>query len=158
MEFPPNRARSDGRQAACRSCYSRYQRDYHRKRSEEDCEYRERRKVQRRRRRVDLAQTNRARLDRHLALHPCVDCGEPDPIVLELDHTGPEEKRFSISDALLTRLWVEIEQELSKCEVRCANCHRRKTARERGYHRHRKAMELNETDVASRQGEHDIGA
>ena len=62
-----------------------------------------------------------------LRRHPCVDCGEHDPIVLEFDHIGPKR-------APVTRLaWhgcslATIDQEIRQCEVRCANCHRRKTA------------------------------
>jgi hypothetical protein len=62
-----------------------------------------------------------------LRRHPCVDCQERDPIVLEFDHIGPKR-------APVTRLaWhgcslATIDEEIRQCEVRCANCHRRKTA------------------------------
>lgn len=59
----------------------------------------------------------------------CKDCGERDPIVLELDHRVQSEKRFSLGRA--TGLGWSIERvmaEAAKCDVRCANCHRRKTA------------------------------
>lgn len=74
------------------------------------------------------------RVDRNLAhildvlrRHPCTDCGERDPVVLEFDHIGPKR-------ALVTRLaWdggslATIDAEIRECEVRCANCHRRVTA------------------------------
>src|ERR1700690_3707142 len=32
--------------------------------------------------------------------HPCVDCGEPDPIVLEFDHINPNEKKATIANML----------------------------------------------------------
>jgi hypothetical protein len=67
-----------------------------------------------------------------LATHPCVDCGESDPVVLEFDHRDPAAKSFSIGDALgKTWQWEKIAAEIAKCDVRCANCHRRRTARQR---------------------------
>ena len=62
--------------------------------------------------------------------HPYSDCGETDPIVLEFDHL--RDKRFEISAALHGRNWEAILDEITKCEVVCANCHRRRTAHRRG--------------------------
>ncbi|ACH62177.1 hypothetical protein MYRNA_210 [Mycobacterium phage Myrna] len=68
----------------------------------------------------------------YLTEHPCVDCGETDPIVLEFDHVRGEKVR-AISSMLgnggsLDRL----KEEIAKCDVRCANCHARVTARRNG--------------------------
>ena len=62
--------------------------------------------------------------------HPCVDCGEPDPVVLEFDHL--RDKSFSIGQSLSRRTWQAVLEEMEKCEVVCANCHRRRTAKRRG--------------------------
>ena len=62
--------------------------------------------------------------------HPCVDCGETDPVVLEFDHL--RDKRFAIRLSAHGRNWQTILDEIEKCEVVCANCHRRRTARRRG--------------------------
>jgi len=68
--------------------------------------------------------------------HPCVDCGEADPIVLELDHRENKDPRlttrksFSLGGLGMNALLEELE----KCDVRCANCHRRRTAEDRGYY------------------------
>jgi hypothetical protein len=72
----------------------------------------------------------------YLQTRPCVDCGERDPLLLEFDHVrGRKEQDISrmITDAR-TR-WPAVLRELGKCEVRCGNCHRRRTARERGWAR-----------------------
>jgi hypothetical protein len=70
----------------------------------------------------------------YFSTHPCVDCGEADPIVLEFDHIEKETKLAAVSELVwLQRPWRIILEEIKKCEVRCANCHRRKTAKERGY-------------------------
>ncbi|MEP6776667.1 MAG: hypothetical protein ABJA50_13820, partial [Chloroflexota bacterium] len=68
----------------------------------------------------------------YLLTHLCVDCGESDTIVLEFDHvTG--EKKFNIADVTRSgRNWQSIMEEIQKCEVRCANCHRRATAKRGG--------------------------
>lgn len=63
--------------------------------------------------------------------HPCVDCGQTDPIVLDFDHL--RDKEFTIGSDLIDRPWHEVLAEIEKCEVVCANCHRRRTARRAGY-------------------------
>lgn len=65
--------------------------------------------------------------------HKCVDCSEEDPIVLEFDHI--KDKKFTISSVGRDRTLVEVQKEIEKCEVRCANCHRRKTAKQFGWHK-----------------------
>lgn len=60
--------------------------------------------------------------------HPCVDCGEPDPIVLDFDHLPNSDKEFNISDAIIHGYSMNrVFNEVAKCVVRCANCHRRIT-------------------------------
>jgi hypothetical protein len=66
----------------------------------------------------------------YFASHPCMDCGETDPVVLEFDHL--RDKRFNIGTAVTRYGWEAILAEIEKCEVVCANCHRRRTARRRG--------------------------
>jgi 5-methylcytosine-specific restriction endonuclease McrA len=63
-----------------------------------------------------------------LGAHPCLDCGEADPIVLEFDHLGA--KRAEVS-TLVSRGVREpvLAAEIARCEIVCANCHRRRTAR-----------------------------
>ena len=65
----------------------------------------------------------------YLMTHPCIDCGEDDPIVLEFDHKG--NKSINVSDMISRSYSIEkIKLEIQKCDVRCANCHRRKTAKD----------------------------
>jgi len=61
----------------------------------------------------------------------CADCGERDLVVLDFDHRG--EKRANVT--LLARNEYSIatlQHEIDQCEIRCGNCHRRRTAAERG--------------------------
>lgn len=61
----------------------------------------------------------------YLQTHFCVDCGEPDPRVLDFDHRG--EKNFTIGDVLTRGMDVsKIAAEIELCDVRCSNCHRKK--------------------------------
>lgn len=52
---------------------------------------------------------------------PCKDCGQSYPyFVMQFDHL--RDKRWSIAN-MLDKAWASIKDEISKCEVVCANCH-----------------------------------
>ncbi|HEX6621326.1 MAG TPA: helix-turn-helix transcriptional regulator, partial [Solirubrobacteraceae bacterium] len=113
----------DGLQWWCRFCFAAYFRergDIHRRQSYA---------AKLARQRALSAQV----LD-HLRHHPCVDCGEADPVLLEFDHL--HEKTASIS-VLLSQAATSkaIEAEIARCEVVCTNCHRRRTATRGGWRR-----------------------
>ena len=76
---------------------------------------------------------NLGRLIDYLLAHPCVDCGETDPLVLDFDHRDRSTKRMAVSNLLRYAAWAPLEAETAKCDVRCANCHRRRTARQLGW-------------------------
>ena len=82
-------------------------------------------------RNLAIRQETQSRLLIYLSSHACVDCGESDPVVLDFDHIDGNKKSASIADMLTNRLsWSRIELEITKCAVRCANCHRRRTAKQ----------------------------
>ena len=85
-----------------------------------------------------LAEERTAYLFDYFVEHPCADCGESDPVVLEFDHL--RDKAFNIGRALAYRSWAAILEEIAKCDVVCANCHRRRTARRAGHVRVRLAQ------------------
>ncbi len=70
-------------------------------------------------------------LAKYLLSHPCIDCGEKDICVLEFDHIDRTEKLLEVA-TMVKRKWSiqSLKNEVKKCVVRCANCHRRKTMRE----------------------------
>jgi len=58
----------------------------------------------------------------------CRRCGEDDPVVLEFHHRVPAEKRFPISAVRAVPKPADtalVMAEIAKCDVLCANCHRR---------------------------------
>ena len=55
----------------------------------------------------------------------CERCGYARCIeALEFHHQDPTQKDFSISEKGYTRSWVRVREELDKCIMVCANCHR----------------------------------
>jgi hypothetical protein len=114
------------RQKHCRACMSDFNKASYNKRK---TEYRQNIYDNREKRRLD----NRQFVWNYLSTHPCVDCGERDPRLLEFDHVRGNKKE-NISQLATGRYSFEtIQKEISKCEVRCANCHRRKTHEEPGW-------------------------
>lgn len=55
----------------------------------------------------------------------CIRCGyNKYPEVLEFHHKDPSKKEFGIGQNGLTRSWKRVEEEIKKCDLLCANCHR----------------------------------
>jgi len=55
----------------------------------------------------------------------CSICGYNKCVAaLEFHHLNPNEKDFGISAKGYTRSWEKIKEELDKCIMVCANCHR----------------------------------
>lgn len=89
-----------------------------------------------------VSQINRAKLFDYLKQHPCVDCGESRPEVLEFDHVRGKKVRgkdgctIDVSSMVSRKYsWKAIEKEIKKCDVRCANCHRIRTVKTRGWYK-----------------------
>lgn len=116
---------SDGHTPSCKICKRKYDNAHYKAHPE---------------RRPYIAQNVKAREEinrnwvyNYLLTHPCVDCPEADPIVLEFDHQS--DKTMAVSIMINSNSLKRIQAEVAKCEVRCANCHRRKTAKDFGYWR-----------------------
>ena len=61
---------------------------------------------------------------------PCADCGNTYPTyVMQFDHIG--KKNFNIADSLRGMSAKKVVEEISVCEVVCANCHAERTHRRR---------------------------
>jgi len=70
----------------------------------------------------------------YLNVNPCVDCGESNPVVLDFDHVRGD-KLDSISRMVMVGFSIKkISDEINKCDVRCANCHRIATAKRNKHH------------------------
>lgn len=55
----------------------------------------------------------------------CSKCGYDKCIwALEFHHRNPDEKEFSISYSGHSRSWERVKNEIDKCDLVCANCHR----------------------------------
>lgn len=70
-------------------------------------------------------------LKEYLSKRPCIDCGESDITVLEFDHRDKSKKFKAVSSLIRYGYPINvIRKEMDKCDIRCANCHRRKTSRD----------------------------
>jgi hypothetical protein len=78
---------------------------------------------------------NRKLIADYLSSRACVDCGERDPVVLEFDHRDPTSKTDDVGRLVHTGSRATVQAEIEKCDVRCVNCHRRRTAQQFGWHK-----------------------
>lgn len=61
----------------------------------------------------------------------CEICAENHPACLEFHHINPEEKEFTIARIKDHMSWNKLKNEIAKCRVLCANCHRKHHYEER---------------------------
>ncbi len=108
----------------CKKCSREYIRDHYKKNREYYL-------LKARKRNSEIRQKAGKYIWSYLSAHPCVDCGETDILVLEFDHRDKSRKSKAVSRIIRTTGSLEqLIEEISKCDVRCANCHRRKTEKE----------------------------
>lgn len=123
--FHKNKTKRDGRGYKCKSCMKAYHASWY-------AENVDRQKEFARLNSQKYMENNQTRIREYLETHPCVDCGETDWVVLEFDHVyGSKHKNISYMIYNFSK-WENIQMEIEKCEVRCANCHRRVTQQRAG--------------------------
>jgi hypothetical protein len=91
----------------------------------------------RRRRKADFHADELRRREKRRALlwgekatRGCAQCGERDPDCLDFHHRDPSQKsKDSRVFRRKTRKLAAVLAEIAKCDVLCANCHRKLTAR-----------------------------
>src|SRR5438874_11209440 len=110
-EFQRNRSTGDGLQDQCRVCRKETDRRIYLKRSPEQ------RQRYREWNRQNMARNIRMAYE-YLLEHPCVDCGEADPIVLEFDHVNGDKDGDVATMLRSGRTWERILREVEKGEVR----------------------------------------
>ena len=98
------------------------------------------------RRKNHIAYKRRARREtrikalRYVAEKGCCECGERDPRVLEFDHIDAADKSHHVGRLLANGYsWGNemLREEIRKCRVICANCHRKHTIVQQGYYSHK---------------------
>lgn len=118
-DFSKKKTSKDSLQHVCKECHSKYIISHY---NENKSYYKDKAHVRNKKIRI----INLQFVMNYLKEHPCVDCGEKDPLVLEFDHIRDKNKEISrmVRDSVSVEV---ISKEIEKCEVRCCNCHRRKT-------------------------------
>tara|TARA_R110000803_G_scaffold39201_11_gene84538 strand:- start:75 stop:539 length:465 start_codon:yes stop_codon:yes gene_type:complete len=127
-EFNKKKRRPDGLQQICRPCERERNREYYSKNKE-------RMKKQINEARKKRSFSIKQEVFEYLLEHPCVDCGETDPRVLDFDHLRDKDSDIAAMLSGVSGI-SKIREEIDKCEVRCANCHRIKTSIEFNWYKH----------------------
>jgi protein-arginine kinase activator protein McsA len=104
------------RQSICKECQRKKSAQWYQEHREEHIE-------RTRKSKAEAIETAREFIWDYLSNSICVDCGEYLPDVLTFDHVRGE-KKLEISAMVSQGYSIEaIQDEISKCEVVCANCH-----------------------------------
>jgi len=115
------------RHKTCRDCQHQHQDNWYQSHKQEHLD-----NVHERKRR--LRDEAREWVYQYLLTHPCTQCGESDPRVLEFHHEGDKDR--AVSELVAGGYPIErIQAEISGCIVLCSNCHRKLTMDQRGWFR-----------------------
>lgn len=110
------------KKAYCKDCAKLYRKKYYEQNRDKAIQY----AMQSNKKKKEQLQSY---VYEYLKLHSCIDCGEADPTVLEFDHRDTAKKKSGICELVLNKSSLKkLKEEIDKCDIRCANCHRRKTA------------------------------
>ena len=118
--------RGDKVQPYCRDCQSDFHRAYY------EANKTNRREQIRARQKVQIA-LNREYILSYLRSNPCIDCGDARIVVLEFDHVRGT-KHLEVGTLAYQGVSIKkLQEEIDKCDVRCANCHTIVTAQRAGW-------------------------
>src|SRR5271166_173807 len=118
-DFGKDKNRPDGRYPQCKSCKNKYYHELYHSNPNASKE-----SVIRKYR---LIRRNRVFVRNILTQSKCIDCGDMRWQVLDFDHVR-DIKDISICEMILRGYSLQrIQNEINKCDTRCANCHRLKT-------------------------------
>jgi hypothetical protein len=114
------------RHSVCRLCQKEYRRNHY---------------LANRKKYIEKAKTkhlsnvirNKEHIAQHLRDNPCVDCGEKDIEVLQFDHIKPLNGPGGRIGNFISYSLKRLQEEMKKCDVRCANCHVRRSRRMQGW-------------------------
>ena len=125
-EFGIKNKEKEQYQSYCKSCARDYGRSHYSSNSDR---YKARSKINR----PTYVARNKAYILEHLRNNPCVDCGESDIEVLQFDHKEMLNKRGGRIANYLSNSTEVLAKEIAKCDIRCANCHFRRTRQQMGW-------------------------
>jgi hypothetical protein len=113
-EFSINKTKKDNHNYRCKVCQRRYFKRYY---------------IKNKQRHIDRVKERITKTQKWLREYKdslkCEKCGFDNPLALDFHHIDPIEKEMTISSIVLTgRSISRILEEITKCTVLCANCHR----------------------------------
>jgi hypothetical protein len=121
-EFSKKTSGKDGYQSYCKTCVNIYYKNYYTNNPEEKKRIIRNVKKKRVKMRLEIQKAKSV---------PCADCQVSYPYyVMDFDHVRGT-KKFDVGTATSTKTMKALSEEIAKCEVVCANCHRMRTHKDR---------------------------